>query len=57
VQRQQIAFLATASEGIDPGIAPHIAAVAAELAELDIRGDGRIFVLPVEQAVGIKTGE
>jgi hypothetical protein len=36
VQRQQIAFLAAAGKGIGPGIMPDIAAVAAELAELDI---------------------
>src|SRR6266478_9826225 len=34
MQRKQIAFLAAAREGIGPGIAPDIAAVAAELAEL-----------------------
>jgi hypothetical protein len=36
VQRQQIAFLAAAGKGIGSGIMPDIAAVAAELAELDI---------------------
>ena len=36
VQRQQIAFLAAAGKGIGSGIIPDIAAVAAELAELDM---------------------
>src|SRR5439155_630822 len=36
VQRQQIAFLGAAGEGVEPGIAPDIAAVAAELTELDV---------------------
>src|SRR5262249_48551927 len=36
VQRQQIAFLAATSEGIDPGVVPDIAAIAAKPAELDI---------------------
>src|SRR5438105_10682352 len=36
VSRQQIALLATAREGVGPGIVPDIAAVAAELSELDV---------------------
>src|SRR5271165_5888434 len=36
VERRRIALLAAAGEGIDPGISPNIAAVAAELAALDI---------------------
>jgi hypothetical protein len=36
VQRQQIALRCRAGEGVGPGIAPDIAAVAAELAELDV---------------------
>jgi len=36
VQRQQIAFLAAAGKGIGSGIMPDIAAVTAELAELNI---------------------
>src|SRR5947207_13595642 len=36
MQRQQIALLAAAGEGIGPGVAPEIAAIAAELTELDI---------------------
>src|SRR4029077_9597174 len=36
VQCREIAFLAAAGEGVDPGIMPDIAAVAAELAELDV---------------------
>jgi hypothetical protein len=36
VQRREIALLAAAGKGIAPRIVPHIAAVAAELAELDI---------------------
>jgi FAD binding domain len=35
-QRQQIAFLATACKGAGAGIAPNIAAIAAELAKLDV---------------------
>src|SRR6266478_9879563 len=36
VERQQIALLAAAGKGVGPGVMPDIAAVAAELAELDI---------------------
>jgi D-hexose-6-phosphate mutarotase len=35
MQRQEIALLAAAGEGIGSGITPHIAAVAPKLAELD----------------------
>jgi hypothetical protein len=35
-QGQQIALVAAAGEGVGPGIMPHIAAVAAEPAKLDI---------------------
>src|ERR1700738_1567084 len=38
VHRQQIAFLAATGEGIDPGVVPDIAAIAAKPAELDIVG-------------------
>src|SRR6267378_8563804 len=36
MQRQQIAFLATACKGAGAGIAPNIAAIAAKLAKLDV---------------------
>src|SRR5690349_18315748 len=36
MQRRQIALLAAPGEGIGPGVIPDIAAVAPELAELDI---------------------
>src|SRR5580692_11493753 len=36
VERQEIALLAAAGEGVGPGIAPDIAPVAPELAELDV---------------------
>src|SRR5215469_17979592 len=36
VQRQQVALLPMAGEGVGAGITPHIAAVAPKLAELDI---------------------
>ena len=44
VQRQQITFLAATGEGIDPGVVPDIAAIAAKPAELDI------VVMPVVAA-------
>src|SRR5205823_7855007 len=43
--RQQIAFLGAASEGVDPGISPNIAAVAAELAELNVVAVGSAALL------------
>ena len=36
MERQQIALLAAAGEGVGSGIAPHIAAISAILAELDV---------------------
>src|ERR1700738_4414851 len=45
VHRQQIAFLAATGEGIDPGVVPDIAAIAAKPAELDI------VVMPVVAAL------
>jgi len=36
VQRQQIALLAAAGKGVSSGVMPDVAAVAAELAKLDI---------------------
>ena len=36
MERQEIALLAAAGEGVGSGIAPHIAAISAILAELDV---------------------
>ena len=36
MQRQQIALGASAREGVNPGIAPHVGPIAPEAAELDV---------------------